>query len=76
MQSVNISLRDDQLQRLDEQAAEGQRSQVVRDLLDMAFDEKDREDQIGELEQKLERSRRMYLREIEINNELRESLDE
>jgi len=76
MQSVNISLRDDQLQRLDEQAAEGQRSQVVRDLLDMAFDEKDREDRISELEQKLERSRRMYLREIEINNELRESLDE
>jgi len=75
MESVNISLREDQLQRLDEIADENERSREVRRLLDLAFGEEDRQETIEELEEALSQSREMYLRELEINERLRQRLD-
>jgi hypothetical protein len=60
---------------LDEIADENERSREVRRLLDLAFGEEDRQETIEELEEALSQSREMYLRELEINERLRQRLD-
>jgi hypothetical protein len=60
---------------LDEIADENERSREVRRLLDLAFGEEDRQKTIEELEEALSQSREMYLRELEINERLRQRLD-
>jgi len=82
-EKCSIILREEQLERLDSDVEQGEysnRSAAIRDLLDTAFDEHDRaaelEQRVGRLEDLLSRARDSYYRELEINEKLRERVED
>lgn len=82
-EKCSVILREEQLERLDSEDEDGEwsnRSDAIREYLDMAFDEHDRvselEQRVERLEELLSRARDSYYRELEINEKLRERVEE
>jgi Arc/MetJ-type ribon-helix-helix transcriptional regulator len=82
-EKCSFIIREEQLERLDSDVEDGKfsnRSDAIREYLDQGIEEEDRveelEERVEHLEDLLSRARDSYYRELEINEKLRERVDD